>query len=104
MNLVIEKLLNHIDYLSDHIKGEPNASDLAELKQAKLDTMSELAFVIKDLLAYRKWKRQVNFYLIKKCNSVADDLPDYCYRDDYDNKVTPERCASRAIRSAKNTF
>jgi hypothetical protein len=30
----------------------------------------------------------------------ADDLPDYCYRDAYDDGMTPAQAARRAVRAA----
>ena len=32
---------------------------------------------------------------------TADGLPDVCYRDWYDDGVSPKRAAARAVRSAQ---
>ncbi len=43
---------------------------------------------------------QVNACVDAICGMTADDLPDVCYRDWYDDGVKPSSAARRAIRSA----
>jgi len=50
---------------------------------------------------FTEWMRQTDQAVFKKCGMFADDLPDYCYRDAYDNGDSPARTASAAIRAAK---
>ena len=52
---------------------------------------------------YLKWKAQVDREILAKCGMHADDLDDWCYRSDYEDGVTPKRCAARAIRNAKES-
>lgn len=52
-------------------------------------------------LTYEQWMKQVNDALYKKCGMGADMLPDWNYRDDYTDGVSPTSCAAHAIRNAK---
>lgn len=51
---------------------------------------------------YETWKRMVDAEIQKRCGLSADDLDDWRYRADYEEGVTPKRCAARAIRNAKD--
>jgi hypothetical protein len=48
------------------------------------------------------WMAKVNKILDRRTGLTADDLPDYCYRDDFDDGATPSQAASHAIRAAKD--
>ena len=50
---------------------------------------------------FAEWMNQVNSVVLKKTGLFADDLPDYCYRDAYDDGESPGRTARAAIRAAK---
>ena len=53
-------------------------------------------------LSFEEWKRQVDERIAKRTGGlISDDLPDYCYRDNYDDGATPAQAASAAIRNAK---
>jgi hypothetical protein len=60
--------------------------------------------VIKPLYAWDAWMARVQAIMIARCGMGPDDLPDYCYRDAYDNKLTCEQCAKDAIRYAHTCF
>ncbi len=34
----------------------------------------------------------------------ADDLPDFCYRDSFEDGMTPRQAAAAAIRAAREEF
>ena len=53
------------------------------------------------LVTFEAWKRAVDAEIQRRCGMSADDLPDWRYRDDFADKVTPARCAARAIKNAK---
>ena len=50
---------------------------------------------------FDEWMNQVNRVVLKKTGIFADDLPDYCYRDAYDDGESPGSTARAAIRAAK---
>lgn len=49
---------------------------------------------------FEQWKQEVNRAVENLCGMSADDLPDVCYRDWYDDDVQPGIAARRAIRNA----
>lgn len=52
-------------------------------------------------LSYDQWKLQVSRHVLEQCGLHADDLPDYRYRDDYDDNVKPAITARRVVKAAK---
>jgi len=50
---------------------------------------------------FEAWMILVNDAIWAKAGCFADDLPDVCYRDWYDDGMSPKAAASRAIKSAK---
>ncbi len=55
-------------------------------------------------MPFTEYMNAVNVYLERLCGMTADDLPDWKYREDYDNDVSPLRCAKRAIRNARECY
>jgi hypothetical protein len=53
---------------------------------------------------FNEWMAKVNTIIIKRIGLCADDLPDYCYADDFADGGTPKGAASRAIKAAKEDF
>ncbi len=51
---------------------------------------------------FEEWKKLVDKEVIARTGMSADDLPDYAYRDCYDDGVSPKNTAARAIRNAKD--
>jgi hypothetical protein len=51
--------------------------------------------------SFEAWKRLVDAAILKKCGMTADDIDDWRYKADFDEGVSPARCAARAIRNAK---
>lgn len=52
--------------------------------------------------SFNEWMRQVDFLIEKRTGGLwASDLPDYCYRDRYDQGATHSKAASEAIRNAR---
>ena len=49
---------------------------------------------------FEEWMKEVNHYISRVVFLTSDDLPDCCYRDWYDDNVTPKTAAKRAIKSA----
>lgn len=56
---------------------------------------------MKTKLTFEQWLREVDRAVVAKVGLSYQDLPDCCYRDWYDQGVSPKGAASRAIRSAK---
>jgi hypothetical protein len=52
-------------------------------------------------LTFLQWKGAVNAVVVRRLGLHCDDLPDYRYRDDYEDGVTPLRAAARVIKAAK---
>jgi hypothetical protein len=48
------------------------------------------------------WLQRVNAYLVRKCGLGSDDLPDWCYRDAFDDGYTPSEAAREVIRAARD--
>jgi Ni,Fe-hydrogenase III component G len=55
-------------------------------------------------LTYEQWKLQVDRHVQEQVGLSADDLPDYRYRDDYDDGVKPATTARRTVAAAKKEF
>lgn len=55
----------------------------------------------KPRLTWEEWKIEVNTFVIRKTGIHADDLPDWRYREAYDNGMKPNVAANRAIAAAK---
>jgi hypothetical protein len=51
---------------------------------------------------YEQWFQEVDRLVQRLIGLGADDLPDWNYRDAYDDGVTPSRAAARAIRAARD--
>ena len=49
---------------------------------------------------FEEWKEAVDEEVFARTGLSADDLPDVCYRDWYDDDVSPASAARRALRSA----
>lgn len=54
-------------------------------------------------LTFEEWMQKVNEDLVRLCSMGSDDLPDWRYRDDYDDGMTPLRSALRAIKYAQES-
>ena len=52
-------------------------------------------------LGFAAWMTTVNQYVLDRIGCWADDLPDYCYADAFEDGVSPKSAASRAIRAAR---
>jgi len=50
---------------------------------------------------FDKWKHQVNQAVHSSCGLECDDLPDYAYRQAFDDKVPVSVVARRVIARAK---
>ena len=50
---------------------------------------------------FNGWMAKVNALIEARLGMSSSDLPDCCYRDWYDEGVTPKGAASRAIKAAK---
>lgn len=53
-----------------------------------------------DRAKFEQWMQKVNNELTRLCGMASDDLPDCCYADWYEKKVTPMAAAKRAKRNA----
>jgi len=53
-------------------------------------------------MTFDQWKKQVDLYLQELCGMEADDLPDWGYRDAWEDDCTPKMAARRAISAARN--
>ncbi len=50
---------------------------------------------------FNAWMKEVEAVLIKKTGLSSDDLPDYCYDNDFEDGATPKQAANAAIKAAK---
>lgn len=53
---------------------------------------------------FRLWMAQVDVLILRKTGVTSNDLPDFCYRDAFDDGATPNKAAQRAIKAAKEDF
>jgi len=51
---------------------------------------------------FKAWMKEVDAALIKKTGLSSDDLPDYCYDNDFEDGATPKQAANAAIKAAKD--
>ncbi len=50
---------------------------------------------------FNVWMAKVDALIAKSTGVGADDIPDYCYRDAFDDGASPSSAAKAAIRAAK---
>ena len=50
-----------------------------------------------DAMTYEQWKNEVDDLLLRDLGVSSDDLPDYCYRDDYDAGLFPEFTVAEVV-------
>ena len=51
---------------------------------------------------FRKWMQQVDIELLAKYGVCSSDLPDKCYAEWFDDKVSAKRAANRAIKGMRD--
>ena len=52
-------------------------------------------------LTFSQWMHNVDLVIACKAGGLeSTDLPDYCYRDEYEDGTSPTTAANRAIRAA----
>jgi hypothetical protein len=51
--------------------------------------------------AFDAWMAKVNALIVKKTGVDADDLPDFCYLDEFEDGATPAQAAKAAVQAAK---
>ena len=50
---------------------------------------------------FEEWMKIVDSIIARKCDGMtSDDLPDFCYRDMFDDGCLPTQAARRAIAQA----
>lgn len=54
--------------------------------------------------SYDEWMLAVDANVQRLCGLSADDLPDYCYADAYDDGRSPSEVARAAVRAAREEF
>lgn len=57
----------------------------------------------KHTLTWEQWKGAVNAAIVRKVGVHADDLPDWNYRDAFNQGMQPPRAAAAVIRNAKES-
>ena len=50
---------------------------------------------------FEAWMRQVDAEVTRRTGLGVDDLPDCCFRDWYEDDMSPSSAAKRAIRNAR---
>jgi len=50
--------------------------------------------------SFKDFKSAINTILEEEVGLSCNDLPDYCYRDNYDNGITVEQTVSDSLDSA----
>jgi hypothetical protein len=48
------------------------------------------------------WMAKVNAIIIRKTGLDSNDLPDFCYADQYEDGATPSQAAAAAVRAARD--
>jgi hypothetical protein len=54
-------------------------------------------------LSFAQWRGAVNAYVVRRVGLDCDDLPDWRYRDAYDDGMSPSRAASQVVKNAKES-
>ena len=52
-------------------------------------------------MTFTEWMKAVDVQVAVLCGCSADDLPDYCYADAYEDDATPRQAARAAVRGAR---
>ncbi len=55
-------------------------------------------------MPFDEWMQHVAWHINNMSGYLPDDLPDYCYRDAYDDGKSPKTTAKAAIKNAKEYF
>ncbi|KKL76298.1 hypothetical protein LCGC14_2046270 [marine sediment metagenome] len=50
-------------------------------------------------ITFEEYKKAIDNFLLRKVGLSSDDLPDICYRDNYDMNVSVARTARQAIEN-----
>jgi hypothetical protein len=50
-------------------------------------------------LSFKDWMKQVNVHLNRKAGVSSGDIGDACYRDMYDDEISPEDAAQDALEN-----
>lgn len=58
----------------------------------------------KPKLTFEQWLKEVDRYVVALCGLGADDLPDWGYRNAYDDGVSPIAAARKAYRAARAEY
>ena len=53
-----------------------------------------------DRAKFELWKQRVNIEVLLLCGLGADDLPDCCYADWFEDGVSAKAAAKRALKNA----
>jgi len=53
-------------------------------------------------MTYDRFMEHVDSLLVSMCGMDSSELPDYHYRDDYEDDVSPKNAARGAIRRARD--
>jgi hypothetical protein len=67
-----------------------------------MDILSSNKTVQSDDLAFEAWMKKVDQACEARFGISIHDLPDYCFRDAFDDGETPARTALDAIRAARD--
>lgn len=51
-------------------------------------------------MTFEQWLAKVDSVLISRCGLSSDDLPDWCYRDAYEDGTSPRQAAQQAMSNS----
>jgi hypothetical protein len=54
--------------------------------------------------SFEEWKRRIDAYIYSECGMSSDDLPDWDYRDAYDDNIRPSVAARCAMNAADSDY
>ena len=53
-----------------------------------------------DFMTFEQWMQKVNTAISNKIGLTSDDLPDCCYRDWFDDGISPKSAATMALKNS----
>jgi hypothetical protein len=68
----------------------------------EIDRRAERGDIRGMAMTWEEWKEAVDVWLFRYLDLTSDDLPDWSYRDAFDQGMSPADAAKEAVQAAKS--